>query len=54
MPVKVIPIVVGALGTTPKKLKQRLSDTGTETRLVELQKTTILYSVRILRNVLEV
>ena len=38
----------GALGTTPKKLKQLLSGTGIETRIVELQKTTILYSARIL------
>ena len=51
---KVILAVVGALGTAPKKLKQRLSDIGIETRMVELQKTTILYSARILRNVLEV
>ena len=54
MPVKAIPVVVGALGTTTKKLKQLLSDIETETRIVELQKTTILYSARILRNVLEV
>ena len=54
MTVKVIPVVVGTLGTTPKKLKQWLSDTGIEPRIVELQKTTILYSARILRNVLEV
>ena len=54
MPVKVMPAVVGALGTTPKKLKQRLSDVGIETRIMELQKTTILYSARILRNVLEI
>ena len=53
-PVKVILVVVGALGTTPKKLKQQLSDIVIETRIVELQKTTILYSARILRNVLEV
>ena len=26
IPVNVIPVVVGALGTTPKTLKQRLSD----------------------------
>ena len=37
MPVEVIPVVVGALGTTPKTLKQRLSDIGIETRVVELQ-----------------
>ena len=48
MPVKVIPVVVGALGITPRKLKQWLSDTGIETRIVELQKSTILYSARIL------
>ena len=54
MSVKVIPAVVGALGTTTKKLKQRLSDIGIETRIVELQKTTILHSARILLNVLEV
>ena len=28
MAVKVIPVVIGALGTTPKKLKQWLSDIG--------------------------
>ena len=54
MPVKVIPVVVDALGTTPKKLKQQLNDIGIETRIVKLQKTTILYSARILRHVLEV
>ena len=54
IPVKVIPVVVGALGRTPKKLKQQLSDMRIETRIVELRKTTILYSARILRNVLEV
>ena len=49
MPMKVIRVVVvGALGTTPKKLKQWLSDKGLETRIMELQKTTILYSARIL------
>ena len=54
MPVKVIPVVTGALGMTPKKLKQQLSEIGLETRTVELQKTTILYSARILQNVFEV
>ena len=54
MSVKVISVLVDALGITPKKLKQRLSDVWMEKRIVELQKTTILYSARILRNVLEV
>ena len=42
MPVKVIPVALGGLGTTQKKLKQRLSDIGIETKIVELQKTYIL------------
>ena len=49
----IIVVVVGALGTTPKKLKQRLSDKGIEKSIVELQKTTISYSARIPRNALE-
>ena len=51
---KVIPLVVSALGTTLKKLNQRLSDIGIETRIVELQKTFIIYYARIPQNVLEV
>ena len=49
VPVKVIPIVLVALRTTPKKLKQRLSDVGIERRIVGFQKTIILYSARVLR-----
>ena len=45
MLVKEIPVVVGALGTTPKKSMQRLSDIGIKT-IVELQKTTILCFVQ--------
>ena len=40
MPVRVIPAVVGALGTAPKKLKQWLSDIGIGAIIVELYKTT--------------
>ena len=36
MSVKVIPVVLGVLGTTPKKLKQRLKNMGIETRIMEL------------------
>ena len=54
MPLKLIPLVVSALGTTLKKLNQRLSDIGIETRIVELQKTFIIYYARIPQNVLEV
>ena len=48
MPVQVIFVVVGALRTTPKKLKQQLSDIRTETKIVELQRTAILHFARIL------
>ena len=52
--VKVIPIIIGALGTTPKLLRKRLEDIDIDTKIVELQKSAILYSARILRKVLEV
>ena len=48
MPVRVVPAVVGALGTAPKKLKQWLSDIEIGAIIVELYKTTVLYSARIL------
>ena len=51
---KVIPIIIGALGTTPKLLRRRLEDIGIETKIVELQKSAILYSGRILRKVLDI
>ena len=54
MPVKVILVVIGALGTAPKKLKQWLSHIGIGAIIVKLHKTTALYSARILRNVFEV
>ena len=54
MKVVVIPIVLGALGTTPKTLRKGMEDVGIETRVGELQKTVILHTARILRKVLEV
>ncbi len=54
MKVTVIPIVIGALGTAPKRMKKRWEDIGIETRVTELQKTVILHSARILRKVLEI
>ena len=54
MRTKVIAIIMGTLGTTPKKLSKRLHDLGIGTRIVELQKTVIIYSARILWKVLEI
>lgn len=51
--VKFILIIIGALGTTPKLLRKRLKGIGIDTKVVELQKSAILYSAKILRKVLE-
>ena len=42
MEVKVIPLALGALGTTPIKLRSLLKETGIETQITELQKTVLL------------
>jgi len=52
--VKVIPVIIGALGTTPSRLRKRLKEIGINTKIVELQKTVLLHSARILRKVLEI
>ena len=52
MKVKVIPIVIGALGAIPIKLRNWLKEIGIETQ-TELQKTVLLHTARILRKVLE-
>ena len=54
MKIVVILIVIGALGTTPKALPKRLKDIGIKSNVVELQKSVILNTARILRKVLEV
>ena len=53
MNMRVIPIVICALGTTPKDLHKILKEIGIENKVVELQKTVTLNSARILRKVLE-
>ena len=50
----IIIIIIIIIGTTPKKLSKRLDDLGIGTRIVELQKTVIIYSARILRKVHEI
>ena len=49
MKVKVIPLVIGALGTKPIKLRNWLNEIGIETQIRELQKTVLLHTARILR-----
>ena len=51
--VKVIPLVVGALGTTPRALKANLEEIGVDMEIDLLQKSTLLGMATILRKVLE-
>ena len=53
MRVKVIPIVVCALGTVPIKLEKRLEDLEIRGRIETIQTTALLQSARILKRVLE-
>ena len=46
MKVNITPIVTGAMGAIPKKLRKRSGQLGIKTRLVELQKSAILYCNR--------
>ena len=41
---KVIPVIIGALGTTPSRLPILLKEIGINTKIVELQKTVLLHS----------
>ena len=51
---KVIPIVIGALGTVPKRLPKYLEDLGIADVIGCLQTTTLLGTQRILRSVLSI
>ena len=53
MKVKVIPLVIRALGTTPIKLRNWLKQIGIETQITESQKTVLPHTARI-RKVLEI
>ena len=54
MKATVTPVVIGALGAIPKKLKKGLQDLGIEAKIVELRKSAVIHTARILRKVLEV
>ena len=51
---KVIPIVVGALGSIPKKLKEHLKSLGLPGDIHCIQKSALLGTAGILRKVLSV
>ena len=50
---KVIPLVVGSLGTLPKHFGNRLKEIGITAGTAQVQKTVLLGTARILRKVLE-
>ena len=50
---KVVPIVFGALGTVPLRLKGNLKGIAVNTSISLIQKSALLGSARILRKVLE-
>ena len=50
---KVIPIVVGVLGTIPLRLKENPRTIGVDTSIELIQRSVLLGSARILRKVLE-
>ena len=52
--VKIIPLVVGSLGATPKQFGNRLKLIGITARTAQVQKTVLLGTANILRKVLEI
>ena len=51
---KIIPLVVGSLGTIPKKFGNRLKQIGITAGTTQVQKIVLLGTARILRKVLEI
>ena len=51
--IKVIPVVVGALGSTSKKLKNCIEELGVVISTALLQKTALIGTTHILRKVLD-
>ena len=52
--VKVTPLVLGTLGTTPTKLRKWLREIGIETQISELEKTVHIHTAQILPKVLDI
>ena len=52
--VKIIPLVVGSLGATPKQFGNRLKEIGITAGTAQIQKIALLGMARILRKVLEI
>ena len=51
---KIIPLVVGSLGTIPKQFGNRLKQIGITVRTEQVQETVLFATARILRKALEI
>ena len=51
---KIIPVVIGALGTIPNDLEERINEMETSLKTAQIQKSILLGTARILRKVLEI
>ena len=51
---KIIPLVVGSLGTIPKQFGNRLKQIGIALGTAQVQKTLLLGTARIFRKVLQI
>lgn len=52
--VKIIPVVIGALGTIPKDLEDRIKEIGISIKTAQIQMSVLLGTARMLRKVLEI
>ena len=52
--VKIIPLVVGSLGAIPKQFGNRLKQIGITVGTAQIERTVLLGTARILRNILEI
>ena len=53
MPVEIVPIIIGALGTIPKSLKRNLGEVGADVAPGLLQKSVLLETAHIIRRVMD-
>ena len=51
---KIIPVVIGALGTIPNDLEERINEMETSLKTAQIQKSILLGTARMLRKVLEI
>ena len=52
--VKVIPVVIAALGTVPRQLKNMMKEMGIPIKDAQIQMTVLFGTARIIRKVLEI